>query len=226
MHYLNLAPRSPSAPRILLASGGAGRLALAAALLLHAAATALPSGAHAQAELNDGERGRLRNGQLVTRPARQRHGGQITFGGTSYQVVNAPVSQVWNVLQDTGRYVNILPQVESVRQIASSGSQRTLTIHHHHGPVDVTYSMRFTFDANSRTVLFQLDENRPHDIRAGWGFIRLSARSGNRTLVSFGAMVGVDSGVISGALRPRLHEWLLKVPLTMKWYLDRQRRAS
>ena len=75
-------------------------------------------------------------------------------------------------------------------------------------------------------MLFNLDETRPHDIRTGWGFIRLARRGRDHTLVSFGAMVGIDSGVVSAGLRPTLQEWILKVPLTMKWYIDRQRQTG
>ena len=80
--------------------------------------------------------------------------------------------------------------------------------------------------SKSAYTLFNLDETRPHDIRTGWGFIRLARRGPDHTLVSFGAMVGIDSGVVSAGLRPTLQEWILKVPLTMKWYMDRQRQPA
>ena len=44
--------------------------------------------------------------------------------------------------------------------------------------------------------------------------------------LEMGAMVGIDSGVVSAGLRPTLQEWILKVPLTMKWYIDRQRQTG
>jgi len=33
-------------------------------------------------------------------------------------------------------------------------------------------------------------------------------------------MADVGTGIVSGALRPTLHEWMLKVPWTMKQYLE------
>lgn len=185
-----------------------------------------PSQATAQDDLSTAERSRLRQGELVTRPAERRVGGQVTFGGTSYQVIQAPLAEVWRALADPQRYTDILPQVRSARQVAQAGQSRTVALRHQRGPVDVRYVMNFLFQRATHTVLFTLDETRHHDIRAGWGFIRLAARGADHTLVSFGAMVGIDSGVLAAGMRPSLQEWLLKVPLTMKWYIDRQRRAT
>ena len=200
--------------------------AVAALLCGFALLASVPSAAAAQNDLTSAERERLRRGELVTRPAHRRVGGQVTFGGTSYQIIQAPLAEVWRALSDTRRYPDMLPQVRSARQVGQTGQSRAVALRHQRGPVDITYVMNFLFERGTHTVLFTLDETRHHDIRAGWGFIRLAARGADRTLVSFGAMVGIDSGVVSAGMRPTLQEWLLKVPLTMKWYIDRQRRAA
>ena len=199
---------------------------VAAVVSVFALFAGAPAVASAQNDLSASERSRLRRGELVTRPATRRVGGQVTFGGTSYQVIRAPLADVWRAVSDTQRYPDMLPQVRSSRQVGRNGQSRSVALHHHRGPIDVRYVMNFLFQRGSYTILFNLDETRHHDIRAGWGFIRLAARGVDHTLVSFGAMVGIDSGVISAGMRPTLQEWLLKVPLTMKWYIDRQRRAA
>jgi carbon monoxide dehydrogenase subunit G len=182
--------------------------------------------ASAQNDLSSSERARLRRGELVTRPATRRVGGQVTFGGTSYQLIRAPLAEVWRAVSDPQRYTDMLPQVRSARQVGRNGESRAVALRHQRGPIDVRYVMNFLFQRGSHTILFNLDETRHHDIRAGWGFIRLAASGADQTLVSFGAMMGIDSGVVSAGMRPTLQEWLLKVPLTMKWYIDRQRRAA
>lgn len=189
-------------------------------------AVSVPVSAVAQHDLSAAERARLQRGELVTRPALRRVGEQVTFGGTSYQVIQAPLAQVWRAISDPRRYTELLPQVRSARQVAQTGTSRAVALRHQRGPVDVSYVMNFLFEAGTHTVLFNLDETRPHDIRQGWGFIRLARRGPDHTLVSFGAMVGIDSGVVSAGLRPTLQEWILKVPLTMKWYMDRQRQPA
>ena len=196
-------------------------LTVAASALL--ALVGVSGSAAAQADLSRSERSRLRRGELVVRPERQRHGGVVTFGGTSYQVVDAPLGEAWQAMRRTSNYTEMLPQVDSARVVTRRGQERYVQLRHVHGPIDVRYTMVFTFDDTSHTILFRLDDGRHHDIRAGWGFIRLSTFRGDKTLVSFGAMVGIDSGMIGGAMRPQLHEWILKVPLTMKWFFDRAR---
>ncbi len=189
-------------------------------------ALGVPVTAFAQQDLSAAERARLQRGELVTRPALRRVGEQVTFGGTSYQVIAAPLQHVWRALSDPRRYTEMLPQVRSARQVGQVGTSRVVALRHQRGPVDISYFMNFLFEPGTHTVLFNLDETRPHDIRTGWGFIRLARRGPDHTLVSFGAMVGIDSGVVSVGLRPTLQEWILKVPLTMKWYMDRQRQPA
>lgn len=202
------------------------RLRAAALIAGLAVGFGVPVTAEAQHDLSAAERERLHRGELVTRPALRRVGGQVTFGGTSYQVIAAPLNEVWRAISDPRRYTEMLPQVRSARQVGQVGSARAVALRHRRGPVDVSYVMNFLFEAGTHTVLFNLDETRPHDIRTGWGFIRLARRGSDHTLVSFGAMVGIDSGVVSAGLRPTLQEWILKVPLTMKWYIDRQRQTG
>jgi len=91
--------------------------------------------------------------------------------------------------------------------------------------VDVDYCLRMTYQESDGLVLFQLDDSRPHDIRAGWGYIRIRPWSEGRTLVSFGVLVDVGGGVIAGLVRPTFQEWLLKIPLTMKWYVEGSGRS-
>ena len=181
-----------------------------------------PSSSEAQS-LTSAERRSLRQGELVVRAERSRQGETVTLGGTSYQVIDAPLADVWAAMHDVRSIRDMLPQVHSARQVANSATERSVALRHRRGPVDVRYTMVFQYDEANHTVLFRLDESRRHDIEAGWGFIRLASYRGSKTLVSYGAMVGLRTGLISGALRPQLHEWVLKVPLTMKWFFDRRR---
>ena len=119
-------------------------------------------------------------------------GGQVTFGGTSYQVIAAPLNQVWRAISDPRRYAEMLPQVRSARLVGNVGTARAVALRHQRGPVDVSYVMNFLFEAGTHTVLFNLDETRPHDIRTGWGFIRLARRGRDHT-PSFSRTVRANS---------------------------------
>ena len=194
-------------------------------MVLAAVACALPSVASAQGNMRQPltaqERRTLRQGHIVTRPSTERRGPLRLFGGTSYIVVDLPVDAVWRALTDrSSRYRHMLPQVHRAREISRNGDEsREIRFEHEVGPIDASYVLRFEYDPDARTVVFRLAANHPHDIRAAWGFFRVRA-TGDRTLVSFGAMVDVGDGLLTGSLQSRLHEWVLKIPWTFKQYLE------
>jgi len=184
---------------------------------------AAPNAAYGQA-LTAAERARLNRGELVTRPGSQRSGGNTQFGGSSFQVIDLPPEVVWDTIQDARLFRRMLPQLEGADVVRRSGNSQHVRFEHHSGPVHITYTMVLDYVEADHTMLFRLDETQPHDIDAGWGYLRIRPHGQNKTLVSFGAMLGVGDGVLAGALRPTVQEWVLKVPLTMKWYLDRRRQ--
>lgn len=171
--------------------------------------------------LSDAERAQLDRGSIVLRRVRERRGPLTLIGGTSFQVVDLPPSAVWRALHDDPDHIRrMLPQVHSARQLREEANLRVMHFEHRVGVVRASYAMRFQYDDTQKAVLFQLDESRPHTIRAGWGFMRVRRWGENQTLLSFGAMVDVGEGLISGLVRPTLHEWILKIPWTLKQYVE------
>ncbi|KPK51231.1 MAG: hypothetical protein AMJ63_13015, partial [Myxococcales bacterium SG8_38_1] len=59
-----------------------------------------------------------------------------------------------------------------------------------------------------------------HDIRAGWGFIRVRPYKNDRTLVSFGALVDIGDGVFVSIVRPAVRKDLLRIPHFLKQHLE------
>ncbi len=167
------------------------------------------------------ERTQLQRGEIVLRRVFRRLGERKLFGGASWQVVDRPLEEVWAALLDVEHYGKMLPQVHRARLVARDGKTRIVRIEHGNSWLHVRYHVRMTPRSERHEMLFQLDPNRPSDLRAAWGFIRLTPWDAGRTLVSFGAMADMGSGLISGALRPLVHEWMLKVPWTLKKYLER-----
>ena len=204
------------------------RLAFPRALLgLLALAALSGSPALAQDSLRQGlsssERARLAQGRLVARRTTERRGNLRLIGGTSYQVVDMAPAKVWRALNDRAVYLKrMLPQTQRARQLRRRDNARTLRLTHEYGLVSASYAVTFTYDDPNKTIVFRLAPDLPRDLRAGWGFIRLRpwGDDGKKTLVSFGMMADVGTGIISGALRPTLHEWMLKVPWTIKQYLE------
>lgn len=205
------------------------------AVLLFFGATHLGAGdASAQGNmrrpLTSSEQARLDRGSIVVRATSERRGPLRLFGGTSYIVADMSVGDAWaSITDDSSQYRHMLPQVHSATEVSRDGNnERLIRFTHEVGPVSAEYTLRFQYNASTKTVMFRLDPSRPHDIRAAWGFFRLRSHGNGKTLVSFGAMIDVGSGLISGALQARLHEWVLKIPWTFKRHVEgagRQRLA-
>ncbi|MEM9070758.1 MAG: hypothetical protein AAGE52_19780 [Myxococcota bacterium] len=198
------------------------------------AVLALATASQSQAQLAEelrrpltrAEREMLESGETVARAISERRGNLSLMGGTSYQIVNRLPSEVWAAMTgDSSDYRNMLPKVEAATEVDREGdSARRIRFEHHVGPVRARYVMRFSYDPRRRIVQFRLDESEPHTIRAGWGFIRIRSWSDSRTLVSFGTMVDIGQGLVTGVIRPTLHHWILRIPWTIKRHLERRRR--
>lgn len=208
------------------------RAALVTAMLLvgHLSVGSLSVG-HAQITdelrrpLTDAERTSLTNGETVTRPVTERRGNLSLMGGISYQVIDLPVDAVWRALNaDSSEYEHMLPKVESARETERDGNRtRSIRFTHEVGPVSARYVMDFTYDHRRKIVQFRLDDDQPHTIRAGWGFLRARAWGGDKTLLTFGTMVDVGRGMITGLVRPTLHHWILRIPWTVMRHLHANR---
>ncbi|HJL18326.1 MAG TPA: SRPBCC family protein [Sandaracinaceae bacterium LLY-WYZ-13_1] len=200
--------------------GGAGVLALAAAVALTVAGNAT-----AQQSRDEGfdaaERRRLADGELVTRRSSRRRGQLRLIGGNAWQVVDQPVSVTWRALCDAANWHRMLPATESARIVAHRPGQRTVEIRHSVGFVTAAYHLRLVYDHDRRDISFRLDQQRDNDLRAAWGFLNVRPFDDdpNRSLVSWGVMADVGGGMIGGMMRGEVHEWMLRVPETIRTYL-------
>jgi len=171
-------------------------------------------GARAQstAGLSARERARLGRGELVTREVSMPQGRLRLIGGTSYQVIDAPVSAVWSAVRDVGHYRRFIPQATESRLVSSEDERRLVRIRHKQGPVEASYYMRVQFSSGQRMARFWVDRSLPHSIRDGWGFFNVRSHRNGKSLLTFGVLADVGSGFLSGLVRPRIHEWMLRVP--------------
>ena len=157
------------------------------------------------------ERRRLLAGELVRRDMTRTDGRARLFGGSSWQRVDAPIDRVWAVVRDPSRYTRLIPSLESVEVVAQDGDARVLRMHHAFGIGSADYFLRMTVDDEARAIRFALDTTRPHDVRAGRGFVSLSPHRGG-TIVAWGMLADVGGGMLQQVFGPLLHEWLLKPP--------------
>jgi hypothetical protein len=166
------------------------------------------------------ERTRLSRGELVTRPLIERRGSLRLVGGSSWQVIDAVPSVVWQAVLDTQRYHRMLPRVKFARVVNETPQQRTVFVRHEVGVVDISYFLKLKTYRDRHDVTFVLDETRPHDIRAAWGFYSVRPYGNGRTLLSYGTMIDAGDGLIATLSRGQVRAWSLNVPHMVKRFVE------
>lgn len=180
-------------------------------------------------ELSQEERASLDKGALVQRPRVERRGSLDLMGGTSYQVIDAPLKVVWNALLDTDHYHRMMPRVLEAKvvrddthtQDAPGDRERTVFMRQGAGPFERAYYLNVRVYPDRGDITFSVDEKRPHDVRAAWGFYTVRPYAGGtKTLLAYGVMADLDVGGIGVFVRDDMHDWLLKVPWTVKRFVE------
>lgn len=175
-----------------------------------------------QQGFTDEETQSLAAGKLVTRPLRIRRGSLDLIGGSSWQVIDATPEVVWRALHDADRYTKMLPGVKEARMVAQQGGERHVYIRQGAWPVFTSYHAVLRSDPSARALEFELDRRRPHKLNAGWGFARLIPYHGSKTLMAFGMLADVEHGLLAAVGRSLLQKWMLKVPSTVKHFLEHE----
>lgn len=170
--------------------------------------------------LTERERQRLAAGELITRPLHMRRGDLDLIGGSSWQVIDAPPLVVWRALQDTERYSKMLPGVKRANLVAQQGSERCVYLRQGAWPFLRSYYAILRSDPTTRTLHFELDRERPHELNAGWGFARVQSYEASKTLMTFGVLADVGHGLLAAVGRSVVQTWMLKVPATVKRFLE------
>ena len=170
--------------------------------------------------LTEEDKRRLESGELVMKPRNEQRGALKLFGGQSWQVVEVPVDAAWRATQDLSRYKQIIPLATESLVKSVHGDEIDLAIRQQWGPVDIRYVLQTTLDHDKRAMMFRLDHSQGHELRAGWGFLRVRPWKGGKTLVSFGAMVDIGDGVLVSIIRPAVRRDLLRIPTNFKGYVE------
>ncbi len=191
------------------------------AVLLLASAAVAHAGPETGRELSSAEQANLAAGALVRRPMTQRRGSLDLMGGTSYQVIDAPAKVVWGALLDTDNYRRMLPQVREARVVSATAHERIVYMRQGAGPIETEYYLKLTTYEERGDITFAMDSRRPHDLRAAWGFYTVRPYAdGKKTLLAYGVMADIGGGLFGAMVRDDVHEWMLKVPYTVKRFVE------
>lgn len=205
----------PSAPLRSWRVAAIGLLALALMLAMPAASGRASSGAFTREELE-----KLANGGLVVRSTDKRRDGRRYIGGSSWQVINAPPSVIWQALLDTEHYPRMMPQVNEARLIKKNGTQRIVFVRHKYGLIDTSYYLKIELDKPRGDIRFQIDDKRPHGLRSAYGLYAIRRYKGGRSLLAYSIKADIGTGLLAMLIEPLVHEWMLKVPWTVKRFVE------
>jgi len=168
----------------------------------------------------------LAKGELVMKQKNEQRGAYKLIGGQSWQIVDVPFDVAWAALKDRSGYKNFIPLATETKVSHLNDQEADVAVRQQWGPIDVRYVLQTTVEDDSGAVVFRVDHSKAHDIRAGWGFIRVRPYKNDRTLVSFGALVDIGDGVFVSIVRPAVRKDLLRIPYFFKRHLEGDQVAA
>ncbi len=189
---------------------------------MHGLLFLLVGSSHAQAkdDFSAAERVKLERGELVVRQRQERRGPLHLVGGTSFQLMDASPEVVWSTVMNTREYRHFIPFLHRARIVRETRTTRRIQVRHQKGPLVVGYTLDVSYNRFGRAAQFRVDTEAPSDLRAGWGFFSVRRYDDRRTIITYGIMADVGGGVISGILRPQVHEWMMRIPNELRRYLQ------
>ena len=184
-------------------------------------ASTIPRGVLAQstAELSPDELQRLEKGRLVMHPEESADHPQL-FGGTSWQKIAVPPEALWEAILDTPHYPHMLPQLAEARLLQDRDEGRLILMHHRQGIINARYRLIMLVRPSSRIAVFYVDPTHSGTLRRGQGYILVQPYGEQDSLITFHIMADVGSGLVAELFRDEIQEWMLRVPQTVKRYVE------
>jgi hypothetical protein len=134
-------------------------------------------------------------------------------GGVSYFVASAPIDRLSTVARDPSRLKDLLPAVQRVEllSISPAGVAR-VHVTHKLGFTHGSYTFLCMFAEQGRFGRFWLDPSADNALEDAWGFIRLTPLPNGRTLVTYGLLFDLGSGVIRALFEGKIRKAALEYP--------------
>ncbi len=196
---------------------------LAFLAVLCALAFAFPTNARA-ASLTPDEKTRLARGEVVKRTFDVDLPQGDFVGGLGYVIIAASPAEVMAVLLDPGAYQYIFPLTQDARLVSRQGDDFFLTLRQGGKTISGEYTVRARRETPS-LVRFWMDPTRPHDIGDCWGFFRVDPTEGGRTLLTYGALLHLEFGVMKLLFQEKIRAFALETPNLLRRYVEDRRAA-
>jgi len=169
--------------------------------------------------ITEREREALGAGSMVSRPLSFDDAGGHYVGGVSYQVVDARPELVLAALSDVNNWPDALPRTKSARLLETVGGLSRVELVQGSALVDARYTVVLE-RADADTIRFWMDPSFSHDIRDVWGFFRVKALPGGRSLITVGAALDLGDGLTRMLFEDRIAHMLLRAPRQIRAFVE------
>ena len=150
-------------------------------------------------------------------------------GGLAYAVLDAQPEVVSAVFTDPSAYEQVFPRTRSAERVSGSPNDQHIAISQGNALLALSYVVHVRAYPREQVVRFWLDESYPHGIDDAWGFVRAepwrSATGRAQSLVSYGVLVELGSGIVRALYEERLRAAMLSVPSRLRGYLANAMKA-
>jgi hypothetical protein len=158
-------------------------------------------------------------GVMVSRALHFEQDGGRYVGGVSYQVVDARPELVLAALSDVTNWPEALPRTKSARLLESTDGLSRVELVQGSSLVDARYTVVLE-RADGETIRFWLDPSQPHDIRDVWGFFRVNALPGGRSLITVGAALDLGDGLARMLFEDKIAHMMLRAPRQIRDFVE------
>jgi hypothetical protein len=171
------------------------------------------------APLTARERDALDAGVLVSRALRFQHEGGHYVGGVSYQVVDVRPELVLAALSDVRNWPEALPRTKSARLVEQKDGLSRVELVQGGSFVEARYTVVLS-RADAATIRFWMDPAAPHDVRDVWGFFRVEALPGGRSLITVGAALDLGDGIARMLFEDKIARMMLRAPHKIRQFVE------
>ncbi len=173
-------------------------------------------------EFTPSELEELSAGKLIRKPLpNSRQNG--FYGGAGFTIVDAPVEVVWKAIVDWDVYPQIFPRTMEAKEVSRKGDKSLVRILIGYKILTVKYHIIVSRDWDTKTITFNLAENRAHDLTETRGYWRLLPQPDGRTLVAYVVAVQVPPGIVTflgDSMERKLEKSVIGLPKYVKKFIE------
>jgi hypothetical protein len=185
-------------------------------------ATLLPERLVAASPLPAGDLARLSRGELLRRELDLELPAGDYFGGLSYAVIHAHVTEVMAVVGDPGTYRAILPMTMEARVLSRSGRDMQVYLRQGGRLGSAGYVLLARHESQG-LLRFWLDPEKPHEIEDCWGYFRVQPWGREGSLLTYAALLRLETGLVKLLFKETIRRFALGTPGLVRAYVQARR---